>query len=95
MTDWQSYFDSDYLPNQSELGDGVVDKVRVLAEFYNIINWSKSQIGLDWEMWGSQNRSSKLVAPGLSQIRLSAKTAPKTALQALFENDVIIFMRWP
>jgi len=42
MTDWQSYFDKDYLPNQNELGDGVVDKVGVLAEFYNIVNWSKS-----------------------------------------------------
>ena len=34
----QSYFDRDYLPNQGELGDGVVDKVEVLAEFYNIVN---------------------------------------------------------
>jgi len=38
ITDWQSYFDDDYLPNQGELGDGVVDKVEVLAEFYNIVN---------------------------------------------------------
>ena len=38
MTDWQSYFDRDYLPNQGQLGDGVVDKVEVLAEFYNIVN---------------------------------------------------------
>jgi len=50
MTDWQSYFNSDYLPNQSELGDGVVDKVGVLAEFYHIVNWSKSQIGMDQEI---------------------------------------------
>ena len=38
ITDWQSYFDDDYLPNQGKLGDGVVDKVEVLAEFYNIVN---------------------------------------------------------
>jgi len=35
---WQSKFNDDYLPNQSELGDGVVDKVEVLTEFYNIVN---------------------------------------------------------
>jgi len=38
MHDFQSHFDADYLPNQSELGDDVVDKVGVLAEFYNIVN---------------------------------------------------------
>jgi len=38
ITDWQSYFDDDYLPNQGELGDGVVDKVGVQAEFYKIVN---------------------------------------------------------
>jgi len=42
MTDWESYFDNDFLPNQNELGDGVLDKVGVLAELYNIVNWSKS-----------------------------------------------------
>ena len=78
----------------SPKGDGVVDKARVLNEFYKIVNWSKSQIGLDQEIWTSPNRSSKVVALGLNQIWLSAKTAPKTALQALFEHDVIIFVRW-
>ena len=37
MVVWQSDFDNDYLPNQNELGDSVVDKVGVLAEFYNIV----------------------------------------------------------
>jgi len=50
MIDRQSYFDGDYLPNLGELGDNVVDKVGVLNEFYKIVNWSKSQIGLDQEM---------------------------------------------
>ena len=38
MMVWQSDFDSDYLPNQSELGDEAVDKVGVPSEFYNIVN---------------------------------------------------------
>jgi len=44
---WQSYFGADYVPNPGELGDGVVDTLRVLTEFYKFVNWSKSQIGLD------------------------------------------------
>ena len=38
MHDWQSLFDDDYLPNHGKLGDGVVDKVGVITEFYNIVN---------------------------------------------------------
>jgi len=42
MTDRQSYFNNNFLSNQNELEDGVVDKFGVLAEFYNIVNWIKS-----------------------------------------------------
>ena len=42
MADCESYFDDDYLLNQREPGDDVVDKVGVLADIYNFANWSKS-----------------------------------------------------
>ena len=35
---WQSYFGVDYLPNDGELGDGVVDILGVLTEFYKFVN---------------------------------------------------------
>jgi len=42
INEWQSYFDDDYLQNQSELGDDAVDKLGVLAKIYNFVNKSKS-----------------------------------------------------
>ena len=78
--DSQRYFGADYLPNRGKLGDGVIDTLGVLAEFYKFVDWSKDQFGLDEKIWGFQKRLGKLGAPGLSKILLSVKTAPKSAL---------------
>ena len=45
--DKQRYFGADYLPNRGKLGDGVVDILGVLTEFYKFVNWSNDQISLD------------------------------------------------
>jgi hypothetical protein len=44
----------------ADLGDGVVDKLEVLIEFSNFVNWSISWIGMVWELQGSKVRYIKL-----------------------------------
>jgi hypothetical protein len=60
MADWQGNFYGLKLLIRADLGDGVVDNLEVLSEFSNFVNWSKSWIGMVWELQGSKVRYMKL-----------------------------------
>jgi hypothetical protein len=54
MTDWQSDFHDDYLPNRFELVEDDYTNFVELHEVYKFVNWSLGWFGLDLKLQSSK-----------------------------------------